>query len=81
MIDVGLMIKVMSLVWIFCLLKYVNLNWNLVFNFFLRRLGGLNFLLCCNYDVIYFNFKLFIFYKDMFFFFDDFKNFYNYNLG
>ena len=81
MTDVGLMIKARSLAWIPRLLKHVNSNWNLVPNFFLKRLGGLNFLLRCNYDVTYLNSKLPTFYKDMFSFFDDLKNFYNYNLG
>ena len=81
MTDVGLMIKVMRLAWIPRLLKHVNSNWNSVPNFFLRRLGGLNFLLRCNYDVTYLNSKLPTFYKDMLSFFDDLKNLYNYNLG
>ena len=37
MTDVGLMIKAMSLAWIPCLLKHVNLNWNLVPNFFPKK--------------------------------------------
>ena len=56
-------------------------NWNSVPDFFLRRLGGLNFLLRCNYDVIFLNSKLPTFYKDMLSFFDDLKTLYNYNLG
>ena len=49
--------------------------------FFKRRLGGLNFLLRCNYDVTYLNSKLPTFYKDMLSFFDDLKKLYIYNLG
>ena len=55
----------------------LNSNWNSVPNFFLRRLGGLNFLLRCNYDVTYLNSKLPTFYKDMLSFFDDLKKLYN----
>ena len=51
MTDVGLMLKAMRLAWIPRLLKYANSNWNSEPNFFLRTLGGLNFLLRCNYDV------------------------------
>ena len=50
MTDVGLMLQAMRLAWIPRLLKHVNSNWSSVPNFFLRRLGGLNFLLHCNYD-------------------------------
>ena len=81
MTDVVLMIKAMRLAWIPRLLKHVNSNWNSVPNFFLRRLGGLNFLLRCNYDVTYLNSKLPTFYKDMLSFFDDLKKPYKYNLG
>ena len=79
--DVGLMLKAMRLAWIPRLLKHANSNWNSVPDFFLRKLGGLNFLLRCNYDVIYLNSKLPTFYKDMLSFFDDLKTLYNYNLG
>ena len=81
MTDVGLMFKAMRLAWIPRLLKHANSNWNSVPNFFLRRLGGLNFLLRCNYDVTFLNSKLPTFHKDMLSFFDDLKNLYNYNLG
>ena len=81
MTEVGLMLKAMRLAWIPRLLKHPNSNWNSVPDFFLRRLGGLNFLLRCNYDVIFLNSKLPTFYKDMLSFFDDLKTLYNYNLG
>ena len=81
MTDVGLMLKAMRLAWIPRLLKHANFNWNSVPDFFLRRLGGLNFLLRCNYDVTFLNSKLPTFYKDMLSFFDDLKTLYNYNLG
>lgn len=81
MTDVGLMLKAMRLAWIPRLLKHANSNWNSVPDFFLRRLGGLNFLLRCNYDVIFLHLKLPTFCKDMLSFFDDLKTLYNYNLG
>lgn len=81
MTDIGVMLKAMHLAWIPCLLKCANSNRNSVPDFFLRRLGGLNFLLRCNYDVIFLNSKLPTFYKDMLSFVDDLKTLYNYNLG
>jgi len=71
MTDVGLKLKAMRLAWIPRLLKHASSNWNSVPDFFLRKLGGLNFLLHCNYDVIFLNSKLLTFYKDMLSFFDD----------
>ena len=65
MTNVDLMLKAMHLAWISFLLKHANSNWNSVPDFFLRRLGGLNFLLHCNY-VIFLNLKLPTFYKDCF---------------
>ena len=43
--GVDFMIKAMRLAWIPRLLKHGNLNWKLVPDFYLRKLGGLNFLL------------------------------------
>ena len=56
--DIDLMIKAMRLAWIARLLKHGNLNWKSVPDFYLRKLGGLNFLLRCNYDVTFLNSKL-----------------------
>ena len=79
--DVDLMIKAMRLAWITRLLKHGNLNWKSVPDFYLRKLGGLNFLLRCNYDVTFLNSKLPSFYKDMLSFFDELKTLYNYDQG
>ena len=81
MTDVGLMLKAMRLAWIPRLLKHTNSNWSSVPNFFLRRLGGLNFLLRCNYDVTFLNSKLPTFYMDMLSFFGDLNTLYKYNLS
>ena len=81
MTDVGLMLKAMRLAWIPRLLKYTNSIWSSAPNFFLIRLGGLNFLLRCNYDVTFLDSKLPTFYRDMLSFFDDLKTLYKYNLS
>ena len=81
MTDVVLMLKAMRLAWIPRLLKHANSNWNSVPSVSLRRLCDLNFLLRCNYDIVFLNSKLPPFYKDMLSYFDDLKNLYNYNLG
>ena len=80
MTHVGLMLKAMRLAWIPRLLKHTNSNWSSVPNFLLRRLGGLNFLLRCNYGVTFLNSKLTSFYKDMLSFFGDLKTLFKYNL-
>ena len=77
MTDVGLMLKAMRLAWIPRLLKHTNSNWSSVPNLFLRRLGGLNFLLRCNYDVTFLNSKLPTFMLS----FGDLKTLYKYNLS
>ncbi|KAL9964737.1 hypothetical protein ACROYT_G028417 [Oculina patagonica] len=79
--DLDLMIKAMRLAWIPRLLKQGNFNWKSVPDFFLRKLGRLNFLLRCNYDVSLLNSKLPTFYKDMLLFFDELKTLYKYDLG
>ena len=80
--DVVQLLKAMRLAWIPHLpLKHANSNWNSVPNFFLRRLGGVYILRCCNYDVTFLNPKLPTFYQDMPSFFDDLKTLCNYNLG
>ena len=58
MTDVVLVLKAMHLAWIPRLLKHANSIWNSVPNFSLRRLGGLNFLLRSNYDIVFLNSKL-----------------------
>ena len=77
MTNVGLMLKTIRLSWILRLLAHANSSWNSVPDFFLRRLGGLNFLLGCNYDAILLHLKLPTLYKDLLSFFDDPKALYN----
>ena len=50
MTDVDLMFRSSRLVWIPRLLTAGDCNWCTVPYHFFRKLGGLNFLLKCNYD-------------------------------
>ena len=60
MIDVGTMINALRLSWISRLLIPEIGNWKTVPDFYLRKSGGLNFLLRCNYDVKYRRLALFL---------------------
>ena len=53
MTDVETMIKALRLAWISRLLTPEIRNWKTIPDYYLRKLGGLNFLLRCNYDVKY----------------------------
>ena len=68
MTDVEIMIKALRLAWIPRLLNPVSLNWKSIPDNFLKKLGGLNFLLRCNYDAKYLDPKLPAFYKDIYLF-------------
>ena len=50
MTDTIIMFKALKLAWIPRLIKSVNSNWCTIPNHFFKRVGGLNFLLRCNYD-------------------------------
>ena len=81
MTDVDIMIKALRLAWIPRLLNPDSLNWKSIPDYFFNRLGGLNFLLRCNYDTKYLDPKLPAFYKDILSFFSEFKSQYNYEQG
>ena len=53
MVDFETMIKALRLAWISRLLQERQVNWKTVPVHFFSKLGGLNFLLTCNYDVKY----------------------------
>ena len=53
MTDVEIMIKALRLAWIPRLLTPEIRNWKTIPDYYLRKTGGLNFLLRCNYDVKY----------------------------
>ena len=72
------MIKALRLAWIQGLLTPEIRNWKTIPDYYLRRFGGLNFLLRCNYDVKYID-GLPLFYKSILTFFDELKNLYSYD--
>ena len=55
MIDVGLRFKSLNLAWIPRLLATGKRSWYTVANYFFRKMGGLDFILGCNYNAKYFN--------------------------
>ena len=71
MTDLDLMIKGLRLAWIPRLLNPDSRNWKLIPDSFFKKLGGLNFLLRCNYNTKYLDPKLPVFYKDVLIFFSD----------
>ena len=55
MTDTNIMFKALKRAWIPRLLKSDKRNWCTILNHFFQRMGGLNFLLRCNYDTKHFN--------------------------
>ena len=53
MVDIDIMFKALKLAWSPRLLIPGNQNWKTVPDYHLRKFGGLNFLLRCNYDAKY----------------------------
>ena len=76
MTDVETMIKALRLAWIPRLLTPEIRNWKTIPDYYLRKLGGLNFLLRCNYDVKYID-GLPLFYQNILTFFNELKNLYS----
>ena len=64
MTDIGLMFKSLNLAWIARLLATGKRSWCTVPNHFFRKMGGLDFILRCNYNAKYFN-QLPVFYKNI----------------
>ena len=67
--DLDLVLKALRLAWLPRLLNPVKQNWKSIPDHFFGKLGGLNFLLRCNYDPRYLDPKLPIFYRDILSFF------------
>ena len=78
MTDVETMIKALRLAWIPRLLTPEKRNWKTIPDHYLRKFGGLNFLLRCIYDVKYIE-GLPLFCKNMLTFFDESKSLYSYD--
>ena len=53
MVDIDIMFKALRLAWIPRLLTPGNQSWKTVPDYYLRKFGGLNFLLRYNYDAKY----------------------------
>ena len=84
MTDIETMVKALRLAWIPRLLTPRLLtpeisNWKTIPNYYLSKIGGLNFLLRCNYDVKYIDSRLLLFYKDILTFFNELKKLYSYD--
>ena len=78
MTDVNLMFKALRLAWIPRLLTAGDQNWCVVPRHLFSKMGGLNFLLKCNYDTKYFT-HLPTFYKEILEFFKELKILYGYD--
>ena len=78
MTDMGLMFKSLKLAWIPRILSAGKKNWCTVPDPCFREMGGLNFLLRCNYNVKYFD-KLPVFYKTILESFRELKTLYGYD--
>ena len=78
MTDLESMIKALKLAWIPRLLHTGHQNWKTVPEYFLRRYGGLELLLNCNYNVKLIE-NLPNFYRDILSFFSELKALYNSN--
>ena len=81
MTDVEIMVKALRLAWIPRLLPPEIRKWQTTPDYYLhvRKTGGLNFLLRCNYDVTYIDSGLPLYYKDILTFFNELKNLYSYD--
>ena len=75
--DPNIMFKALSLAWIPRILASDKRNWCTIPNHFLKKMGGLNFLLRCNYDATFYN-DLLTFYKRILDSFNELKTLYNY---
>ena len=77
MIDTEIMLKAL-IAWIPELLSSGRQNWRTVPDYYLHRLGGLKFFLCCNYDPTHLKF-LPSFYQSILLYFNELKSLYNFD--
>ena len=78
MTDTNIMFKALKLAWIPRLIKSDNSKWCTIPNHFFKRMGGLSFLLRCNYDTKHFIDSPVV-YKNILDNFNDLKNLYDYD--
>ena len=76
MVDIDVMLKALKLAWIPRFLNPGSQNWKTVPDYYLRKFGGLNFLLRCNYDVEDIK-SIPLFYRNILVYFTAFKALYN----
>ena len=77
MVDIDTMFKALKLAWIPRLLIRGNQSWKTVPYHYLRKFGGLNFLLRCNYNVKYIK-SIPLFYRNILVYFNELKTPYNF---
>ena len=75
--DLNIIFKALKLAWIPRILASDQRNWCTIPNHSLKKMGGLNILLRCNYDATFFN-DLPTFYKRILDSFNELKTLYNY---
>ena len=78
MVDVNIMFKAVKLAWIPRLLNPGSQNWKTGPDYYLRKFGGLNFLLRCNYDVKDIR-SIPLFYRNILVYFNELKTLYNFD--
>ena len=78
MADIDIMFKALKLAWIPRLLNPGSQNWKTVPDYYLRKFGGLNFLLRCNYDVKDIK-SIPLFYQNILVYFNELKTLYNFD--
>ena len=78
MVDIDTMFKALKLAWIPRLLIPGNQSWKTVPDYYLRKFGGLNFLLRCNYDARYIK-SIPLFYRNILAYFNELKTLYDFD--
>ena len=78
MVDIDIMFKALKLAWIPRLLIPGNQSWKTVPDYYLRKFGGLNFLLRWNYDAKYIK-SIPLFYRNILVYFNELKTLYDFD--
>ena len=78
MVDIEIMFKALKLAWTPKLLSPGNPIWKTILDYYWKSVGGLNFLLRCNYDKKYLT-SLPVFYRNILKYFRELKTSYNHN--
>ena len=78
MVDIEIMFKALKLAWTPKLLSPGNPIWKTILDYYWKSVGGLNFLLRCNYDKKYLT-SLPVFYRNILKYFRELKTLYNHD--